>query len=233
MKILKNKYVIFAICLILSGIIAFVIVPTSNESLSGAVEIVRVSKQIEKNTIISDDMLEYATVIPMGLPDDIIKEKQAIIGKVAAVTLLPQDNLVPQKFTDTYSITNKELYNMDNPNNLAVSISVKTLAASMSGKLLPGDVVSLYGFSLENKSLVLYDDLIYVEVLAITNSKAEDLDKRTANSESDTSDVVIPSTITLSVNRTQAKELVELENTANIHVVFVGRGEKSQGLLTK
>jgi len=198
MKILKNKYVIFAICLILSGIIAFVIVPTSNESLSGAVEIVRVSKQIEKNTIISDDMLEYATVIPMGLPDDIIKEKQAIIGKVAAVTLLPQDNLVPQKFTDTYSITNKELYNMDNPNNLAVSISVKTLAASMSGKLLPGDVVSLYGFSLENKSLVLYDDLIYVEVLAITNSKAEDLDKRTANSESDTSDVVIPSTITVS-----------------------------------
>ncbi|OJU08707.1 MAG: hypothetical protein BGN88_05225, partial [Clostridiales bacterium 43-6] len=208
MKILKNKYVIFAICLILSGIIAFVIVPTSNESVSGAVEIVRVSKQIEKNTVISDDMLEYATVIPMGLPDDIIKEKQAIIGKVAAVTLLPQDNLVPQKFTDTYSITNKELYNMDNPNNLAVSISVKTLAASMSGKLLPGDVVSLYGFSLENKSLVLYDDLIYVEVLAITNSKAEDLDKRTANSESDTSDVVIPSTITLSVNRTQAKELV-------------------------
>ena len=47
----------------------------------------------------------------------------------------------------------------------------------MSGKLLPGDVISLYGFSLENKSLVLYDDLIYVEVLAITNSKAEDLDK--------------------------------------------------------
>lgn len=233
MKILKNKYVIFAVCLILSGIIAFVIVPTSNESLSGAVEIVRVSKQIEKNTVISDDMLEYATVIPMGLPDDIIKEKQAIIGKVAAVTLLPQDNLIPQKFTETYSITNKELYNMDNPNNLAVSISVKTLAASMSGKLLPGDVVSLYGFNTENKSLVLYDDLIYVEVLAITNSKAEDLDKRTANSESDTSDVVIPSTITLSVNRTQAKELVELENTANIHAVFVGRGEKSQGLLTK
>lgn len=232
-KFFKNKYIVCALCLLLSGIIAFVIVPTKNEKLSGSVEIVRVSKQIEKNTVITENMLEYVKVMPMGLPDDIIKEKKAVVGKIAAVTLLPQDNLIPQKFTDTYSITNKEFYNTDNPNRLAVSVSVKSLAASLSGKLLPGDVVSLYGFNTESKSLVLYDDLMYVEVLAVTNSKAEDLDKRAVSKETDTNDAVIPSTVTLSVNRNQAKELVELENKGTIHIVFVGRGEKSQGLLSK
>ena len=231
MRILKNKYVIFALCMALSGVIAFLLVPIGNENLTNAIEVVRVSRRIEKNTMITEDMLEYVAVMPLNLPEHIIKDKQSIVGKVSAVTLLPQDNLMPVIFNDTYSITNNEFYNMDNPDKLAVSVSVKTLAASVSGKLLPSDVVSLYGYNTESKTLVLHDDLMYVEVLSITNSKAEDLDKRQSNSESDTSDAVIPATITLSVNRNQAKELIELENTGNIHIVFVGRGETSRNLL--
>lgn len=233
MRIFKNKYVVFALCMALSAIIAFVIVPTNNDNLTSQVEVIRVTRQIEKNTIITEDMLEYVAVMPLNLPENIIKDKQSIVGKVSAITLLPQDNLIPEKFIDAYSITNKEFYDMDNPDKLAVSVSVKTLAASVSGKLLPGDVVSLYGFNTDSKTFVLHDDLMYVEVLAVTNSKAEDLDKRQAGLESDTSDVVIPSTITLSVNRNQARELIELENTGNIHVVFIGRGETSQGLLIR
>lgn len=233
MRIFKNKYVIFALCMALSAIIAFVIVPTNNDNLTSQVEVIRVTRQIKKNTIITEDMLEYVAVMPLNLPENIIKDKQNIVGKVSAITLLPQDNLIPEKFINSYSITNKEFYDMDNPDKLAVSVSVKTLAASVSGKLLPGDVVSLYGFNTESKTLVLHDDLMYVEVLAVTNSKAEDLDKRQAGLESDTSDVVIPSTITLSVNRNQARELIELENTGNIHIVFIGRGETSHGLLIR
>lgn len=229
--ILKNKYVVFALCIVLSGVIAFVLVPIGNENLTNTVEIVRVSRQIEKNTIITEDMLQYIAVMPLNLPTNIIKEKQSIVGKVAAVALLPEDNLIPEKFTDTYSITNKEFYDMDTPNKLAVSVSIKSLAASVSGKLLPGDVISVYGFHSEQKNLISYDDLMYLEVLAITNSKAEDLDKRESNMETDTSDAIIPTTITLSVNQNQAEELIELENTGNIHIVFVGRGESSRHLL--
>lgn len=233
MKLIKNKYVIFAICLILSGIIAFLIVPSSNKHMADTIEIVKVTKQIEKNTKITEDMLEFKQVMPLGLPENIIKEKQAIVGKIAAVTLLPEDNLTPQKFTDTLSITNKELYDMDNADRLAISVSVKTLAASMSGKLLPGDVVSVYGYITESKELAAYNDLMYVEVLAVTNDKAEDMDSRKSGGESDTNESVIPSAITLSVNRNQARELVELENKGNIHIVFVGRGENSKGLLNQ
>lgn len=230
MKVFKNKYIIFALCLILSGVIAFVIVPSSNRSADGTVEVVRVAKQIGKNTVITVDMLEVKTAAPIGLTEDVIKDKQAVIGKIAAVMLFPEDNLIPQKFTDIHSITNKELYDADNPESLAVSVSVKSLAASLSGKLMPGDVVSIYGFNTEQKTMFGHDNLMFVEVLAVTNSKAEDMDQRTADGETDTSDTVIPAAITLSVNRNQAKEL---ENKGNIHAVFVGRGETSHSLLTK
>jgi len=233
MKIIKNKYVIFALCLIISGVIAFIIVPQQNKSMSNAVEIVRVTKQIEKNTVITEDMLEFSKVMPLGLPENIIKEKQAVIGKIATVTLMPEDNLIPQKFADTQSITNKELYDMDNADRLAVSVSVKSLAASLSGKLLPGDVVSVYGYLTDEKALANFSDLMYVEVLAVTNDKAEDMDTRKADGETDTSDTVIPSAVTLSVNRNQARELVELENKGSIHIVFVGRGQASKQFLIK
>ncbi|MBQ2944840.1 MAG: hypothetical protein IJD93_09170, partial [Ruminococcus sp.] len=81
------------------------------------------------------------------------------------------------------------------------------------------------------KMLSEYTDLQYVEVIGVSNSSAEELSTRNADSETDSSDKVIPSTVTLSVNRNQAQELVVLENTSNIHIVFVGRGEISRKLL--
>ena len=65
----------------------------------------------------------------------------------------------------------------------------------------------------------------------VSNANAEELSERTSGSETDSSDKVIPATVTLSVNRNQAQELVVLENTSSIHIVFVGRGEISRKLL--
>ena len=144
---------------------------------------------------------------------------------------MPEDNLVPDKFSDTLSLTDTELYDMDNTERLAISVSVNTLASSVSGKLLPGDVVSVYGFVNETKMLAEYADLRYLEVLAVTNSSAEDLSSRKYDSEKDSSDKVIPATVTLSVNQNQAEELVVLENTSSLHIVFVGRGNLSRKLL--
>ena len=57
-KYIKNRYVIFALCLILAGLIAFVIVPKSNKNMAELVDVVKVTRQIEKNTQITEDMLE-------------------------------------------------------------------------------------------------------------------------------------------------------------------------------
>jgi len=230
-KYIKNRYVIFALCLILAGVIAFVIVPKSNKSMAELVDVVKVTRQIEKNTQITEDMLEIKQLPKQAVTENTITDKKKIIGKVASVQLLPEDNLVIQKFTDISSVSDKALYEMDGSEKLAISVTVDSLASSVSGKIMPGDVVSVYGFLNETKMLSEYTDLQYVEVIGVSNSSAEELSTRNADSETDSSDKVIPSTVTLSVNRNQAQELVILENTSNIHIVFVGRGEISRKLL--
>lgn len=230
-KYIKNRYVIFALCLILAGLIAFVIVPKSNKSMAELVDVVKVTRQIEKNTQITEDMLEIKQLPKQAVTENTITDKKKIIGKVASVQLLPEDNLVMQKFTDISSVSDKALYEMDGSEKLAISVTVDSLASSVSGKIMPGDVVSVYGFLNETKMLSEYTDLQYVEVIGVSNSSAEELSTRNADSETDSSDKVIPSTVTLSVNRNQAQELVILENTSNIHIVFVGRGEISRKLL--
>ncbi len=231
MKYIKNRYVIFALCLILAGVIAFVIVPKSNRNMAESVDVVKVTKQIEKNTQITEDMLEIKQMPKQAVTQSTITDKKQIVGKVSNVQLLPEDNLVMQKFTEVGTETDKALYEMDNSEQLAISVTLANLASSVSGKIQPGDVVSVYGFINETKQLADYTDLQYIEVIGVSNSSAEELSTRNSDSETDSSDKVVPATVTLSVNRNQAQELVVLENTSSIHIVFVGRGEISRKLL--
>lgn len=231
MKYIKNRYVIFVLCLILAGVIAFVIVPKSNKNMAESVDVVKVTKQIEKNTQITEDMLEVKQMPKQAVTQSTITDKKQIVGKVSNVQLLPEDNLVMQKFTEVGTETDKALYEMDNSEQLAISVTLANLASSVSGKIQPGDVVSVYGFINETKQLADYTDLQYIEVIGVSNSSAEELSTRNSDSETDSSDKVVPATVTLSVNRNQAQELVALENTSSIHIVFVGRGEISRKLL--
>lgn len=231
MKYIKNRYVIFVLCLILAGVIAFVIVPKSNKNMAESVDVVKVTKQIEKNTQITEDMLEVKQMPKQAVTQSTITDKKQIVGKVSNVQLLPEDNLVMQKFTEVGTETDKALYEMDNSEQLAISVTLANLASSVSGKIQPGDVVSVYGFINETKQLADYTDLQYIEVIGVSNSSAEELSTRNSDSETDSSDKVVPATVTLSANRNQAQELVVLENTSSIHIVFVGRGEISRKLL--
>ena len=231
MKYIKNRYVIFVLCLILAGVIEFVIVPKSNKNMAESVDVVKVTKQIEKNTQITEDMLEIKQMPKQAVTQSTITDKKQIVGKVSNVQLLPEDNLVMQKFTEVGMETDKALYEMDNSEQLAISVTLANLASSVSGKIQPGDVVSVYGFINETKQLADYTDLQYIEVIGVSNSSAEELSTRNSDSETDSSDKVVPATVTLSVNRNQAQELVVLENTSSIHIIFVGRGEISRKLL--
>ena len=231
MKYIKNRYVIFVLCLILAGVIAFVIVPKSNKNMAESVDVVKVTKQIEKNTQITEDMLEIKQMPKQAVTQSTITDKKQIVGKVSNVQLLPEDNLVMQKFTEVGTETDKALYEMDNSEQLAISVTLANLASSVSGKIQPGDVVSVYGFINETKQLADYTDVQYIEVIGVSNSSAEELSTRNSDSETDSSDKVVPATVTLLVNRNQAQELVVLENTSSIHIVFVGRGEISRKLL--
>ena len=73
-------------------------------------------------------------------------------------------------------------------------------------------------------NLCSFKDLTEMEVLAVTNSDAQDTSaaKMSATEEDDEADI-IPATLTLKANEKQAHELILLTNECKISAVFVRR----------
>ncbi len=240
MRFLRNKIVIFVLCSVMALLLAFVAIPAQVGKTRETEKIIRVSGSIPANTLITAKMLKEAEVGRYNLPKDIIRDRDGIVGKYSAVALTPSDNLIPEKFTDKKAMEDEFLYSVDNRG--AVSVTVKSLAAGLSGKLLPGDVVSVLVYSKEEtdaqpgyttaKGVVKeYANLEFVEVGAVTNNKAEDTDVVKSKQDKSSSDTIIPNTVTLLVTKQQAKDLIDAENSGVIHILFRGRGEAAKNLL--
>ena len=76
-------------------------------------------------------------------------------------------------------------------------------------------------------------ELQYVKVLAVTTSEGADRVYNQKQTNEKDKEQELPSTITLLVNRTQAKLLADLEQKSKIHVSLIYRGseENSQKFL--
>lgn len=246
MGFFRNKIFILAACSITVFCIIFIGIPRYTEKTKETMKVVRVSEDVPKDTLIQQNMLTMKEIGGFNVPKDVITDPKAIMGKYSSVDLLKTDNLVTSKFKDDKSMPDQFLYGMNG--KTAISVSVKTLAAGLSGKLLPGDVVSVLVYSKDNqqyteeqgympqKGKVLdYPNLEFLEVGAVTNSKAQDTDQVMINqnksSSSGSTDTIIPTTITLLASKEQARELVDAENSGTIHVVFRGRDREAEKLL--
>jgi pilus assembly protein CpaB len=228
LKIVKNRYLLVLISLIVSVLIAFVIIPLMAGMSSGTVDVVRVREVIKPNTLISMDMLKIEKAGKINLPNGIIKDPDEVVGKYSKVELLPGDNLVPDKFISTEALEDSYLYDLVKHNKVAVSISIKSFAAGVSGKIRPGDIISIlyfdkskntYPYASESEdSVVLHPQLQNIEVAAVSKAK-------------EGSDY--PDSLTVLVTIEQAKLLVEAENDGNIHILAAGRGGESKKLLLK
>lgn len=113
---------------------------------------------------------------------------------------------------------------------MAISVTPKTLAKSVSGNLLIGDVVQIYAYDTQAKTLNEDSGRWYFEVLAIDNSKSENVSGVDLENASD----IVPAAITVkAISPEQVKSIVEMEMNNDIQVVFAGRGETAATLLGK
>ena len=228
MKIFKNKIVIAIICFVLAALIAFIIIPKQKKN-GDMVEVVRTVGTVPVNTYITENMLKTVEVPAAVLSDNVIKDKDSVVGKYSTTVIYSEDNIIGEKLST--EPTDSGLYALQD-GEYAISVAVSDLSKGFSGKLLEGDVVSVYGFNDNTKTMEEYDDLKYVQVLAVNNSKGKDLEQAKQESTG-SSDDIIPATVTLKVNENQAKELVYITNAGKVHIVFAGRGANGESLLNK
>ena len=223
MSFLKNRTVIGVICIVLSLLICFAVTPLFNQGISQKGEIVRVIKPIKIGEVITKDMVQAVEVGGYNLPEDVVRHTDTVIGKFASADLVPGDYIIGSKIADAPAAENAYLYHLTGEKQ-AISVSVKTFATGLSGKLVSGDIVSIIAPDYKKQGVtVIPPELQYVEVIAGTAGSGYD-----ANTveQKDAEEKELPSTVTLLVTPEQSKILAMLEADGALHVSLVYRGSK-------
>ncbi|KUO71689.1 MAG: hypothetical protein APF81_22715 [Desulfosporosinus sp. BRH_c37] len=230
----KNRTTIGVACIILALIIVFGVSPLINNAAKAQTGIVRVEKDIEAGQKITADKIEKVTVGGYNLPSNVAKRAEDVVGKYAIAGLKKGDYILSSKLSSNPFFSNPYLYNLQE-GKVAMSVSLKSLASGLSGKLQNGDIVSLIAIGGDSgkKEAVQLPELVYVEVLAVTTKKGSDSNQQNQNQSTTDGDQDIPATVILSVNQIQALKLAAYEENGKLHATLVSRGndEKKQMLL--
>ena len=219
MKIFRNRTVIGVLCILLALIICFGVTPLFSRSASEKTEIVRVTKDIKEGDEITAEMVQTVEVGAYNLPQNLMTDKKEVVGKYATADLAAGDYILSSKLSAVPAAENAYLYNLDGTKQ-AISVTIKSFAVGLSGKLESGDIVTVIVADYQGKGeTAIPPELQYVEVISVTASSGYD-----ANTGEVVDEKELPSTVTLLVTIEQAKVLAELEQDSELHLALVYRG---------
>jgi pilus assembly protein CpaB len=182
---------------------------------------------VKQGELITAEKITAITVGAYNLPDSVIKDSGEAVGKYAVCDMLAGDYILSAKLTDEPIAEFSYLHEL-NGTHEAISITIKSFAAGLSGKLEAGDIISLIAVNAgELGETFIPRELRYVKVLAVTDGKGYDKEYTNINSSvnSEVDEKVLPSTVTLLVEPAQALRLAELEANATLHSTLVYRGD--------
>lgn len=219
MKIFRNRTVIGVLCILLALIICFGVTPLFSRSASEKTDIVRVTKDIKEGDEITVEMVQTVEVGAYNLPQNLMTDKKEVVGKYATADLVAGDYILSSKLSAVPAAENAYLYNLDGKKQ-AISVTIKSFATGLSGKLESGDIVTVIVADYQGKGeTAIPPELQYVEVISVTASSGYD-----ANTGEVVDEKELPSTVTLLVTTEQAKVLAELEQDSELHLALVYRG---------
>ena len=223
MNIFKNRMVVGVFCIVLSLLICFGITPLFNKGISQKTEIVRVTKEIKAGEQITKDMVQNVEVGGYNLPTDVMRSKETVVGSYALADLSIGDYILNVKVSKSPAAENAYLYNLDGSKQ-AMSITIKSFANGLSGKLQSGDIVSVIAPDYKKLgATVIPPELKYVEVVSVTASSG--YDANTGEQKTNQDERELPSTVTLLVTSEQGNILASLEADGKTHLSLVYRGE--------
>jgi len=221
LNIIKNRTVLGLICIVLSFIICFGLTPLFNNAVQSQVEIVRLVKDVGQGEIITADMVTTIKVGGYNLPNDVLKRQENVVGRYSMYDMKTGDYILSGKLSDTPFTAFAYLHELDGTRE-AMSVTIKSLAAGLSGKLEAGDVISIIATDFGDfRQTVAPPELRYVKVLAVTDGRGNDVNNV---NDSGGDENPLPATITLLVVPRQAAVLAELESRGRIHCTLVYRG---------
>ena len=221
-SIFQNRMVLGITIIVLSAFICFVLAPVINSAATKDVTVIRAVAEIKSGSQITKEMVQEIRMSNTNQPADIIKKQEDVIGKYAAMDMIVGDYVLTQKISETPEVESSYLSGL-NGKERAISITLNDLANGVSGKLRPGDIVSIIVPNYRKSgTTAIPRELQYVKVIAVTAKSGADTDKAPAEGE----EQELPSTVTVLANEQQSKLLAEIEADNKAHLSLVYRGGK-------
>jgi len=218
----KNRTVLGLICVILAIVLVFCISPLFNKAFDSKTQVILLKSPVLQGQQITPEMLSRVEMGTYNLPKNAIKDPQHIIGKFAVSNLYAGSLIYPEMLIETTDNSDTMLRNLKD-NEIAMSVTIKSLANGVSGKLMTGDIIKIVSVD-NDKVATIYDELQYIEVLTTTtNSGVDNFHQPTPD---ENGEIPLPVTITVILqDELQALRLAECENTS-LHAIFVSRDER-------
>lgn len=227
---MKNRTLIGIICMVLAVATIFLVSPLVNKVSGGTVTAVRLTKDVAQGNKITESDVETVKISKDAAPTGIFSETQGIVGRFASVNLYAGDYLTANKIISASKAADNVFTSL-NGQKFAMSFTIDSFAAGLSGKIKNGDIISLVVMDGSSGKAIMPPEFKYVKVVTTTTSGGVDQDK-VQKKDDGTFDP--PATITLLVNNTQARLLAEYEaNTINCILVYRGSSETAEQFLAK
>lgn len=226
---MKNRTIIGVICMVLAVAVTFAIAPLVNRLTTDTSEVIRLTFDVKQGTEITADCLEVVKVKTDTIPQGTVNDPSQIIGKYASSQLYAGDYLTAGKLTGKANTAN-DVFASLNGEKVAVSVTIDTFAAGLSGKLQNGDIISVIVVDRDTGKAAIPATLKYMKVITTTTSGGIDQDSIVKNEDGS---YEIPSTVTLLASTEQAKQLAEYDNedVMTVALVYRGTAENAQKFL--
>ena len=260
MKILRNKFLIGILCIVIGVTVGFVLLPRSQDSDINMTRVVRLRQDVEAGAKLEEAMMEIATIPAESVPEGASSALESFLNRYASTPLYKGDVLTAAKVRDTLvdpvaaaAAKGKQL----------VSVTVPSLSAGVSGTLQPGDVVSIMVTSkvtqfnqnlgllapaedsedepLQSGGLIssvtresqtyIPEELRYLEVCKVSSSDGTDALVNGDKNKDEPNR--LPVTITFYATGEQALKLAEVEQNGEIHVTFLARGDAADAYIPR
>ncbi len=209
--------------------------------LNSQTTVVVMTADVAKGQMISPADLAEETVFTSSVKAmSPLKSAEAAAGKYACADLFAGDVVTAAKVSPSPTYNDPLLYELAE-GRLAISIGIDSLEAGLADKLIPGDVVTVYALpestyaaygTLPADAAVLYPQLLYVKVIAVTDAGGSDTDNAYRDEEDGKAQKTrSTAAVTLEVNAQQAALLAGIQSGGRFHLALAARGERAAGLL--
>lgn len=218
---MKKRTLLGVFCVVLALVVAFVLAPMLYQRQTEMVSVVQMVGNVSQGTVLSEENLELVEIPAANVPQGALTEKAQAVGQFTTAGLFAGDVVTSAKVTQESMQADDVLATLDG-SKVAVSITIDSFAAGLSGKLKNGDVISLIVTGNHGLEATVPQSLQYVQVITTTTSAGVDTDSLSKQEDGSSE---LPSTITVLVSPAQAVELAQYESEASMHAALVYRGD--------